>query len=554
MSIAFLIIFILMFIWGYKIYRKGKDTLEVLKEKAPADYMLLKKKMSPELYLKRKFATLSDEEGRLEGLPNSFVSVGILATFIGLGVAIQGAASLLNESTIDLAKMTDVLGVIAFKFQTSIWGIAFSLLFQSLLVDRYFCRKQDIWDELILELYNMEGESSRLLLERQNIMLENAFAQQLKYSQEHEARISGEINNLKASIRNATEIMENYTRASVEFVSIASDFDKDVKSLTKNVNERLKQINQTVRDIDENNHKFLTDFEEKNKDALAYILHEKEAMQKIFIRSAKEYIGDVHEAVNELLEDNRKQIHDTYHTAVENLNTVVSKVNGSIEQINKSTRNIDSSVQKMQKAITEIHKSSEVASSNMNQIIKTVGDDLSGFVVRHTNSLQAMNEKFEEITEKILDNENNHIGLLNESMKNNTELLLATSESMKKEIAQQREIFNEALDKINMNIGSFSAVLTENINNLSVVLKENGDSNVHNINAGIQKQNGVLLEGFSKISQDYTDVINEQGKYMVNEISPQILDLKEIATQMNSLLEQLVTNSKNAIQIEGRDG
>lgn len=542
MSIAFLIIFILMFIWGYKIYRKGKDTLEILMEKAPSDYMLLKKKMSPELYLKRKFATLSDEEGRLEGLPNSFVSVGILATFIGLGVAIQGAASLLNESTIDLTKMTDVLGVIAFKFQTSIWGIAFSLLFQNLLVDRYFGRKQDIWDDLILELYNMEGESSRLLLERQNVMLEDAFAQQAKCNQEREARIFGEINNLKISMQNITEIMKEYTKASMEFGDIASDFDKDVKKLNINTNERLEQINQTMIAIDTNNHDFLNKFDIKATEALANILYEKEGYQKIFVRTSKEYIGDVREAVNELLEDNRQQIHDTYHTAVENLNTVVSEVNGSIEQINQSTQKIDSSVQKMQKAITAIHKSSEAATNNMNQAVKTAGDDLSEFVVQYTNALQTMNEKFGEITEKILDNESSHVGLIEETMKNNTKILSSIGNNLKVELEQQRKIYNKVLNTINTNI-----------NNLANILKENSDSNINIIDDRIQNQNKSLIDGFTKVSLNYNDALKSQGN-LVKEISTQLLALEKIASQANSLLEQLVARRNNATEIEGRDG
>lgn len=577
LSVVFLVVFVLMFAWGYKIYHKCKDTLDGLQD-VPEKYKRIQNKMSPELYLKRRFTTLSDEEGQLEGLPNSFVSVGILATFIGLGVAIQGAASLLNETTIDLTKMTDVLRVIAFKFQTSIWGIVFSLIFQSLIVDRYFRQKQDKWDEFIDKLYEIEGDSSRLLLERQNEILDKAFSEQLMRDQARENHITEEIYKLQELIKNVTNIentklqdilelfrdhdnklkllyenMGEYTAASVKFVNTATVFDDDVKKFNKNVTGRLNQINQTMCDIDTNNQEFLNQFDMKATEALENILHEKEAYQKIFIRTSKEYIGDVREAVNELLENNRQQIHDTYHTAVENLNKVVSEVNGSIEQINQSTQKIDSSVQKMQKAITAIHNSSEVATNNMNQAIKTAGDDLSEFVVQYTNALQTMNEKFVEITEKILGNESSHVGLIEESMKNNTKLLSGTGEKLREELGEQRQIYNEALTEINKNIDNLSAVLTQNINNLSAVLKEYRDSSVNIINTGLQNQNKSLLEGFTKISQDYTTAVKEQSEYIVNTINTQLPEPLQMALQRNSWLEQLVNNSNDDKDIEGRD-
>ena len=537
LSVAFLVVFVLMFIWGYKIYRKCKDTLDGLQD-VPEKYKHIQNKMSPELYLKRRFTTLSDEEGQLEGLPNSFVSVGILATFIGLGVAIQGAASLLNETTIDLTKMTDVLGVIAFKFQTSIWGIAFSLIFQNLIVDRYFRQKQDKWDEFIDKLYEIEGNSNKFWLEQQNTTLKNIFS----LFEEHDKKLLF-----------LTENMGEYTKASVQFVKTAGKFDKDVKEFDADIKEQLQQIKQTMNDIDKNNQEFLVNINTENRETLNKILNEKEGLQKIFIREIKESVGNVQNAVNELLEDNRTQIHDTYHTAVENLDGVVSQVNGSIEQINQSTQKIDSSVQKMQKAITAIHNSSEAATNNMNQAIKTAGDDLSEFVVQYTNALQTMNEKFGEITEKILANEKNHVGLIEESMKNNTKLLSSTGEKIKKELGEQKETYNEALSEMNKNIDNLSSVLTQNIDNLSAVLKEYGDSSVNIINAGIQNQNKSLLEGFNKISQDYNTAVKEQSEYIVNTINTQLPELREMALQRNSWLEQLVNNSNDDKKIEGRD-
>lgn len=461
LSVAFLVIFILLFVWGYKVYQKSKITLDNLKEQAPHEYKQISTKMSPELYLKRKFASLSDEEGRLEGLPNSFVSVGILATFIGLGIAIQGAASLLNESTIDLTKMTEVLGVIAFKFQTSIWGIAFSLVFQSVVVDRYFVQKQDVWDNLTQGLYQLEGDSSRKLLERQNDLLKAAFDRQNEENKEFKELVVQEFNRFHVLINDVTKefnekyqaileivvsqdtklekilgSMADFIKASIDFEKIAGEFEADVKKLESNLHIQLQEINGTLSANENDIKDFLADFDMKHKEALTYILHEKEALQKVFIRSSKESVMFVREAVENLLEENREQIHDTYFNAVDSLQNVVSKVDGSIGKIEIATGNIDKSVSNMKEAIEKIQEGSENSSSRMNDVIEKSGDHL---------------RKIADECNEIFNKQDNKLNTLTDSISKNNDysnVILKSYQDLQNAIDMQSIVFQELRTQI----------------------------------------------------------------------------------------------------------
>ena len=153
LSVIFLLIFIGMFLLGLKWVKHCRKALTILQEQAVSDYVNIQNKLTPQAFLRIRLSVLNDVENRLEELPSTFINVGILATFLGLGVAIQGAADLLHESVMDLTRLTDVLSVIAFKFQTSVWGICFSLIFQKFFVDTYFSARQDLIDELTEALF-----------------------------------------------------------------------------------------------------------------------------------------------------------------------------------------------------------------------------------------------------------------------------------------------------------------------------------------------------------------------------------------------------------------
>lgn len=171
LSTVFLIFFVGIFTFGIKKQRKCREFLRTFDAEVEENFKTVAAKMTPEMFIKKNLRNLSVEEDTLEELPNVFVSVGIIATFLGLGVAIQGAAELLQTDKLELSKLTAVLGVIAFKFQTSVWGICFSIVFRNVIVERYFEFRRQIVDEITDRLYLLERDNARTLIERQNELI-----------------------------------------------------------------------------------------------------------------------------------------------------------------------------------------------------------------------------------------------------------------------------------------------------------------------------------------------------------------------------------------------
>ncbi len=171
LSVVFLVIFIILLFFGIYVCWSARKKLNIIKDTAIDHYEETSNKMTPETYLKKELDSLSAREGVLEGIPDVFVSVGITATFIGLGVAIQEAVGLLTSEKFEMEQMIGLLGIIAFKFQTSVWGIAFSLVFRRFGVELYFIYRQKVIDTIRALLQEKERDSIQLLLEKQNALL-----------------------------------------------------------------------------------------------------------------------------------------------------------------------------------------------------------------------------------------------------------------------------------------------------------------------------------------------------------------------------------------------
>lgn len=210
LATSFLFIFVAIFAAGFFFAKNCRKSVEEFRTNGKAGFEKIQSKMSPDLFIKKFVNKISAKDSILDGLPDIFVNVGIIATFLGLGVAIQSSMDLLSADKMDLNKLAEVLAVIAFKFQTSVWGVCFSLIFRRAVVERYFEFRQESIDFIHSSLYETDRENIRTLLERQNEILSVQFQKQnenttflvdffdklQQQSQEENKKIFGELNDL----------------------------------------------------------------------------------------------------------------------------------------------------------------------------------------------------------------------------------------------------------------------------------------------------------------------------------------------------------------------
>ena len=353
LSVIFLIVFIAIFLLGIKWRRYCRSVLSQLKENAVRDYGEIQNKLSPQMFLQTRLAVLTDEESRIGELPNVFVSVGILATFLGLGVAIQGAADLLHEDTVDLMKLIDVLGVIAFKFQTSIWGVCFSLIFQRFFVDSYFSQRQDVIDELTAALYAIEGDDTRALLAAQNEMLGTQFSMQQKLQTALAQRVIGELEKQNASLDFLKEHFIRFVDTSVSFTETAREFKDETKKLQDAVVLIQETVDRNIRESQETFQKVKEDFISRlatNQEEFKEELHSIQSSanryiaesQKQMLKNEDQFAERTQRAFEGMLESQLGRVHDEYMAetrqigkTIQTLSVVLEKIDTQIDQMQK---------------------------------------------------------------------------------------------------------------------------------------------------------------------------------------------------------------------------
>ncbi len=594
LAVIFLLVFIVMFALGIVLYLRCKRTLIEISENAEEDFTSHKNKMSPTAYLQKKILKLSADEGRLEGLPNNFVSIGIMATFIGLGVAIQGAADLLSAETPDLTQMTDVLAVIAFKFQTSIWGVAFSLIFQFLIVNRYLSEKQNILDDVTKRLYEIEGSNSRLLLEQQNELLTKNFELLLKNGSDYNDKRTKEAENLLQVATAVNEHLGEYIGATMEFIStvktfteVAQHFDQTTKTLESLVQESGEHYRNAQDNLTQLHEQMIEEIQRNSEQTITQTERNVEAMRKVFKVSAHDFAERTQLALKDSVDDTYRK----YQSAAQ---AMADKYNVSAHELAEQYRQ---TAQTMAKSLSDLAldmatKHEEARKAMAQQYLAEVKpiregidgvkpclDSLDEYIRRllvaladgEKNSTEAARrtqlatQKLSNTAEDIAVAIANNNRTFNEQIlaqAKNLEKLLATLETLSTNLAEQNKAQAEANFTMSRKINTSLEHTGETINTGLKLLAENQQSNINAQNQELQKNFSALLKSLQENQQS---TINAQNQELQKNFSALLKSLQEnqqstINTQsqelqknFSALLKSLQENQQSTINAQNQE-
>ena len=470
-SVIFLIILISCFLYGIILKNNCLKYLLNFSDNAVQEYNNVKTHYLPDVFVALHQKILSVKESKISDLQNVFVSVGILGTFIGLGIAIKGAAELLNNENIDISKLNAVLGVIAFKFQISVWGTIFSLIFQKLVAESYFEKKEIILTNVLHNLYNDEIEI-RTTLERHLLATE---------------KIEEANNNQLNELSNMQSNFKNYVDSSVEFANnvklfggnvgiyhkqmietiekISHDFITEQEQLKKYVGEIVEKFIENVNDMQEKMQNGQMEMENLQNEIHVNIIRSIETLQKAFVRSEDKYMRDAQDRFNSMLKTSLVEIHREYVDAAHSLKIVVDKLNNelngvdnevnslrtefindqklfsktmkeAIELENQHRDRIQVCYSNMEKMWTEMSKSVEANNLNFQNFIVDVQKDLKSLEDKYFVQQVDMQNKFElfvNLIKKTVNEYNTHLKAINSNlvqMANNSSIVNKQMESL----------------------------------------------------------------------------------------------------------------------------
>lgn len=541
LSMVFLVIFAVLFAFGIWLYVKCIGELKELKANAEALYEPVSNKLSPENFLRSALDKISASEGIMEGIPDAFVSIGILATFIGLGVAIQSAADLLSTDTVEIERLIDLLGIIAFKFQTSVWGILFSLIFRRFIVERYFSYRQEIIDEVRERLYEKERDGIRTLLEKQNRFLEN----QLEYQKATDDARHAQTERLLANqletlgeLRYIREHMAEYVQASLEFTAAAKLFTQQAALFTGYVNDyraEVENFKATMKDtLDSSSQRLTATLEEIGNQQFETLCQMKsgiEDMQRIFLRDEDRFVEEIRRKLSTMLGDTGQTFKDT-------LNQTIDKVSGDYNSVLESfNEKFDANLKNLSAEYTkEIHHFG-AAANNVSKVLAGIEanvQNLHGVLVNEQRAILASNNDSYVKVESVL---NNFEGTLQQVLKNLTDVYAATDGLVK----HLQEVNDKALAQQNENLRQFTNSFISSVNVMQENQRRGIEERTARIDATVTSIDGIAkrVAGVAERTASVAETQSGTADIIVNVMGENNSLLKDIARGQTGIIGEL---------------
>lgn len=538
LAVVFLIVFIILCIYGYLKVKKCKLFITELEQNMEAEFDKCKDKYNPHTFISGKLAAISGIENEVMQIPNIFVSIGILATFLGLGVAIQSAAALLKSNTVELAKLNDVLGIIAFKFQTSVWGIMFSLLFQKIIVNTYFEFKENIVSAMHEKLYEKVKAGIHKTLDEQNGLLEQQIELQKETQQlnqnnmdslqnltkEHmdsfaammQANMTGFANIMQQSFDKFNQTMQdnfsNYNTSMNDsmqkFLNLTEDYRAISEQFTQNVNNFANETNaqnklrsqqlvefkdnlETQKNyLDSQMERFIQNLQdtqekanESNRDAVLSFNESVKAMEQRFIYNENEYAKQTQDRLGEALDQHLRMISDETigqcRAVSKTVDTLDNTINKAVNMLDATLNVTDEKMRSLQNVVIDFKKTQK-------QLI----EDSASISENNTKLVASINEtqlKNEKLLQDTLEEVKQ---LLQTQQAGNKDLFLGIVEKQNEDAAAN---INTIIRELNNNKQSYDSKIVSLLNLLSGKQQEFND-NLASVDVNVSMCSENLLE------------------------------------------------------------
>ncbi len=458
LSSTFLIVFIGIFIFGLNRRQKCREFLRTFDSEAEENFKAVATKMTPEMFIKKNLRKISVLEDVIGELPNVFVSIGIIATFLGLGVAIQGAAELLQTDKLELAKLTAVLGVIAFKFQTSVWGICCSIIFRSVIVERYMEYRRQLVDELTDRLYVLERENVRTLIERQNDLLAFQHKENLAANVAQSRALLEKLTTFESQMHQdnnaANENLSFLAKSFTDFVEVAKSFAQEERAFAESVRvfaERVKIFQEEfsllvqeefsdLKAINENlgriHAEHIQKIHEEHAANIFYTTQELDKLHEKFYHDAKRFTQESRQTLDELLEKTLGQVHEEYIREAH-------EICGAVNEIKSTLLTIQDNVTAVNREFTSEQKQFAMSWQSATNKISATMDAFSISAAKESERLETMLKTLESVANKMQRDYADKLDRMNTLMQSTSENFQVTQEHW----AELRENFSKLFNK-----------------------------------------------------------------------------------------------------------
>lgn len=254
---AFLAVMVVLSLLGFAVAGwtrvKMPGELRTLESAFLREAARLSHHMSPEEYLR-----LHMHEERvvhtLDAIPGALITLGILGTFIGLGMAVGEAAAAMTDETAAIAALESLMVTVGVKFQTSAWGILLSLLFSMIIrfpLIAWMDGAIEASARTLVQHLRGSDDGMREAFEASAVAMERAYregAAQLNAA--IEAALDRKLGTLAVSMRSAAEALDKnageLSRGAGKLHDGAAEMAKAVSQVGPLIRDQLKETQQAL--------------------------------------------------------------------------------------------------------------------------------------------------------------------------------------------------------------------------------------------------------------------------------------------------------------------
>lgn len=477
-------------------------------------------------------AVATPSEKLADIMPGMILIIGLLGTFLGLGLALDKASSILtganalsnmDASMANLMQMLEGLGT---KFKTSTWGLlAFILL------------------KVILSKNGYEERRLRWSIEKVKSELDIIRDQNLQEERNNNNKLIQCMQNIAMQFEQT--VMTNQSANQAQLKQLTQHTQETIKTIQFSHDEQLKQLHLSneeniraltsqsvlIKELTEENHrnhivsleqigKFLLSFERNNEQRTA-LLDQKFGILIQQSEKLLQLIRGQHQETKDLLTENVAQSIETRDAMVE----FIAKNEKTVVKLGKAAEGMSQAASTMGASATQLQTVIDSFRSNMEDVISLMKQDLN-------STISNMNTSFSQNMTKMSDNLKSSIGDM--------------STSFKKNMSEMSKGLGVATGDISNAVTSLSTSVDKTMNEVTATIGKSMDlqtkaqsvfiQSTNTLNEYIEEMTGLV----NKLSGDITG-----GLKAVSESNRQVIGLGKQIKLSSEELTQTVGNVFN---------
>lgn len=443
-------------------------------------------------------AAETKSEKLANAMPSILLTIGLLGTFIGLGIALDKASSILastggvdntENQMIQLMAMLDGLGA---KFKTSTWGLTAFILLKFLLS---FIGYED---------KRLEWAANKVKEELDKINKDKKLESELKNNE-----FSNQMSTLSSTITQA--LLETQSQNKRQFV-VLSEFTKDLVN-----DNRTENTQQAVRFSENTTNK---------KDNNAYLVA---AINNRFNKLIA--VMDSHQEVSQLLQKENiaqnKDVRDAMVGFIEENKQVIGALSESASKMSGAATNMGQSASQLEIVISNLR-------TDMEGVISLLKNDLS-------NSITDMNSSFSENMGDMTNGLQNTISDMNSSFKVNISEMSVNLKGATEDISDAVKSLSSSVEKTMSEVTSTikkSMDLQTNAQSAFTQSTVSLNGYVVEMTGLVEKLSGDIMSGLNAVSSSNRNMIGLTKK--VEDVFSNLDALSALNNSLKSLDKTLM--------------